>query len=72
MPNDPPEEDQFDDYQFDDDFDELFENENFQEDVTGEVKTGKGRNKDARRRIEDYWEDKKLARQLDEYYLHPD
>lgn len=30
------------------------------------------RAKNARRLIEQYWEDRKLAQQLDEYYLHPD
>ena len=30
------------------------------------------RKRDARRKIEDYWENRRLADSIDEYYYHPD
>ena len=71
MPKKPSEENDYDDYQLDD-MDELTDDEFFEEFTPREDRKKSRSRKDARRRIENYWEERELASRLDEYYLHPD
>lgn len=65
-----------DDFEYEDDLDEYlgndeydFEVDQLHEQIQSYKKTRKkGRTRDARRRIEEYWEERDLASRLSEYY----
>ena len=63
---------EFDESELDEFLDYLEDENFFESSETYHSRAKPNKKRDARRRIEDYWDDRRLAEQLDEYYYHMD